>query len=195
MVDEAKDTAATTTETQTLQEALSDNGNQAKPFSEVSPPLAGEGTVPQKPKRKPGRPRKQPPAYVAPTQTASPQEYGQELVLDIHEADPREFTRDQISAFMRCLCDTVLYMEREDLHFWDYEDEPELKAQQPPHLKGISAVQFIKTSNVTIHTLDDLKKVFLNVFSCKKFDPDKAAAFAATYFQGKIARSITIVRQ
>jgi S-adenosylmethionine/arginine decarboxylase-like enzyme len=156
-------------------------------------------------KRKRGRPRKQPipipwtapagpppaPMHPAP----APQEYGQELILDIHEADPANFTRARITEYMHCLCDNIIYMEREDLHFWDYEDDPELKAAQPPHLKGVSAVQFIKTSNITIHTLDDLRKVFINIFSCKQFSTIDAKEFTCRFFAGTINNVHTLIRK
>jgi S-adenosylmethionine/arginine decarboxylase-like enzyme len=179
-----------------------DDANQALPYEPVTQPARIEDAIPMlppaaQPARRPrGRPRKTPPPTPAPTSPPeAPQDYGQELIIDIHEADPTTFTRQSISHFMHMLCNDVLHMEMEDLHFWDYEDEPKLKAKQPPHLKGISAVQFIKTSNITIHTLDDLRKVFVNIFSCKQFNPAEAEAFTATYFAGKVARSATVVRQ
>jgi S-adenosylmethionine/arginine decarboxylase-like enzyme len=202
MVDETKSPE----DNQTLQEAMTSQENEPKATSEYAPPLGTIAlpdnskpqeppTKPAKPKRPRGRPRKQPPTYTAPAPPATPQEYGQELILDIHEADPGQFTRNCIADYMRRLCDTVIHMEREDLHFWDYEDDPHLKASQPAHLKGVSAVQFIKTSNITIHTLDDLKKVFVNIFSCKMFNVNDAEQFTASYFGGKVARSATLVRQ
>jgi S-adenosylmethionine/arginine decarboxylase-like enzyme len=202
VVDEAKDQAHTITEDEpkTLQDAMA---AQAPPPCPPDPQLAHprppEKAAQAKPKRPRGRPRKIPPNWTpeGPPNTPDPppQDYGQELILDIHNADPNRFTRNHIAAYAEQLCDTVLYMEREDLHFWDYEDEPGLKAKQPPHLKGISAVQFIKTSNITIHTLDDLKKVFVNIFSCKTFNPDAAERFTVEYFHGKTAQRVHTVRK
>ncbi len=51
------------------------------------------------------------------------------------------------------------------------------------------------TSNVTIHTLDLLKAVYLNIFSCKDFDPKVAAAFSRKFFKGKIVTRAVIVRK
>jgi S-adenosylmethionine/arginine decarboxylase-like enzyme len=176
---------------QTLQEAL-DTQTETQP----TPPQPEPPPAPPKPAKRPrGRPRKIPPTWTPDTATEPPQDYGQELILDIHEADATTFTREHITDFMHRICDNVLSMEREDLHFWDYEDEPKMKAKQPAHLKGISAVQFIKTSNITIHTLDDLKKVFINIFSCKKFNPDTAERFSTEYFRGKTAQRLHTERK
>jgi S-adenosylmethionine/arginine decarboxylase-like enzyme len=202
VVDEAKDQAQTITadEPKTLQEAMTEQAPPpCPPDPQVAYPRPPEKVAPAKPKRPRGRPRKIPPNWTpeGPPNTPDPppQDYGQELILDIHEADPATFTRPGIEAYMVGLCDIMLKMEREDLHFWDYEDEPQLKAKQPAHLKGISAVQFIKTSNITIHTLDDLKKVFVNIFSCKKFNPDDAERFTVEYFHGKTAQRVHTVRK
>jgi S-adenosylmethionine/arginine decarboxylase-like enzyme len=72
--------------------------------------------------------------------------------------------------------------------------EPEEYNKAPDHLKGISLVQFIKTSNITIHTLDTLKRVYLNIFSCKHFDPQKVLSFSEAYFNGSAVSFNTIVR-
>lgn len=114
--------------------------------------------------------------------------YGFELILDIHDADPSKFNRKDTRLFFKELCD-LIGMQREDLHFWDYEGQPDEYTLAPDHLKGVSAIQFIKTSNITIHTLDVLKKIFINIFSCKRFDPDIARKFASDYFSGKVVQS------
>lgn len=111
--------------------------------------------------------------------------YGKELILDIHECKGAPFTRKQIEYFMEVLCEKI-DMVKEDLHFWDYEGEPEEYKKAPDHLKGISAVQFIKTSNVTIHTLDVLKRVYLNIFSCKDFDTQIVMDFCKKYWEGNV---------
>lgn len=107
--------------------------------------------------------------------------YGMELVMDLHDCDHTKFTREGIATFFMELCRRI-EMEREAMHFWDYEGYPLDKAEAPAHLKGTTAVQFIKTSNITIHTLDDLGRVYLNIFSCKEFDVSEAVDYATEYF-------------
>jgi S-adenosylmethionine decarboxylase len=117
--------------------------------------------------------------------------YGKELILDLHDCKPDKdgrFTRGLIEVFMEELCDAI-DMERHDLHFWDYEGEEDEYQEAPTHLRGTSAIQFITTSNVTIHTLDDMRRVYLNIFSCKDFDAEVAKRKAVDMFGGKIVQA------
>jgi len=118
--------------------------------------------------------------------------YGKELILDLRDCNT-PFNREEIENYMKELC-SLIDMKREDLHFWDYEGDPEGYKKAPSHLKGISAVQFIKTSNITIHVLDDLGKVFLNIFSCKLFDVEEAKEFSKKWFGGRISHLWEISR-
>lgn len=120
--------------------------------------------------------------------------YGKELILDLHNCDVSKFNREDIEAYLVELCDDIIDMEREDLHWWDYADEPEEYEKAPAHLKGTSCVQFIKTSNITIHTLDSLGIIYLNIFSCKEFDSDKVVDFTLKRFKGELLKSHVIGR-
>lgn len=85
-------------------------------------------------------------------------------------------------------------MERCDLHWWDDLDTPENEKETEPHLVGTSAIQFIKTSNITIHTLDILHKVFINVFTCGELDRHTIEKTARSYFGGEIVQSVLLER-
>ena len=67
--------------------------------------------------------------------------YGKELIVDMNNCDVSKFNRKDIEAYLVELCDNVIDMEREDLHWWDYEDDPEGYEAAPAHLRGISCVQ------------------------------------------------------
>lgn len=107
--------------------------------------------------------------------------YGQELILDLHGCDEGRFTRQDIERYCTELCE-LIDMERCELHFWDDVGVPEGEKQTNPKTKGTSAVQFILTSTIVIHTLDLMKAVYVNIFSCKEFDADEAAKFTAKWF-------------
>ncbi len=119
--------------------------------------------------------------------------YGQELILDLHECDPMTFTRGSIKLYFSILCNKI-DMEACDLHFWDDLETPEDEKQTDPKTKGTSAIQFIITSNITIHTLDLLGAVYVNLFSCKIFDADMAAALTAEWFKGNIVNRVEVDR-
>ena len=107
--------------------------------------------------------------------------YGVELILDLHGCDPKTFTRDSIEAYFEELCE-LIDMQREDLHFWDDVGRPIEERQTSPHTQGTSAVQFILTSSIVIHTLDQLEAVYINIFSCKEFDPNLTENFSKKWF-------------
>jgi len=121
------------------------------------------------------------------------EDYGQELIIDIHNCDPSKFNRKCIEIFFIELCD-LIDMERCDLHFWDDLYTPEEEKETEPHLVGTSAIQFIKTSSIVIHTLDILKRAYINIFSCKPFDTEKTLKFSLTYFSGEVVNFQVIRR-
>ena len=110
-----------------------------------------------------------------------PGKYGIELILDLHGCDASKFTRDSITEYFERLC-VLIDMQREALHFWDDEGLPEKDKQTSPHTQGTSAVQFILTSSIVIHTLDQLRAVYINIFSCKEYDPKVAEKFSVEWF-------------
>jgi len=114
--------------------------------------------------------------------------YGQELILDLHECDPETYdTREKIEAFFESLCE-MIEVEARDIHFWDYAGRPVEYSNAEDRVKGTSAVQFILTSSIVIHTLDIFKQVYLNVFSCDEFNAASVAEFAQLKFKGRIVQ-------
>jgi len=111
--------------------------------------------------------------------------YGKELILDLHKCNSKLFTRKHIKNYFIEICD-LIDMERCKLSWWDDVGVPKEERQTDPRLKGTSAIQFILTSNITIHALDVLERVYLNIFSCKEFDEKIAALFSKEYFEGNI---------
>ena len=120
--------------------------------------------------------------------------YGKELILDIHNCDSSKFNRRSIKNYIQQLCE-LIEMEKCRLCWWDDYGVPVEEQETEPHLKGTTAVQFIKTSNILIHTLDLLKNVYINIFSCKDFDADLAKNFSKEWFKGKIVNSQIIERK
>jgi S-adenosylmethionine decarboxylase len=51
-------------------------------------------------------------------------------------------------------------------------------------LEGWSAMQAIETSSITVHADEVLARCFVDVFSCRRFDADVAAATAVAHFGG-----------
>lgn len=120
--------------------------------------------------------------------------YGQELILDLHGCDTAKFTREGISAYCAALCE-LIEMEPCELHFWDDVGVPEDERQTHPKTKGTSAVQFILTSSIVIHTLELMKVAYVNIFSCKEFDADTAKDFTACWFGSTRCSSNMVMRR
>ena len=60
-------------------------------------------------------------------------------------------------------------------------------------LEGWSAMQFIETSSITLHADEVRRRCFVDVFSCRPFDPDLAAGIAAGHFGG--TATVTVLRR
>lgn len=119
--------------------------------------------------------------------------YGKELILDLHNCNVHAMTRVQIKNFCEVLCERI-DMQKCEFHFWDYEGDPAGYNKAPDHLKGISAIQFLTTSNITIHTLDKMGRVYLNVFSCKKFSSSTVKDCVLEFFAGEIVNATAVTR-
>ena len=119
--------------------------------------------------------------------------YGKELIIDMAECDVSKFNRTDISWFFDELCRRI-DMEPADVHFWDDVGVAEDERQTEPHLKGTSAIQFITTSNITIHALDLLGNVYVNVFSCKDFEEQVAVDVALELFSGTVMQTQIVWR-
>ena len=105
--------------------------------------------------------------------------YGFECIIDLHRCDASRFNRSSTDQFFTELCD-LIDMEKCVVHFWDDVGVPLEEQQTLPHTKGTSAVCFILTSSIVVHTLDMLGSVYVNIFSCKEFDPVAARQFTQT---------------
>jgi len=119
--------------------------------------------------------------------------YGFELVLDLHGCSAEKFTRESLDNFFTELCDRI-DMQREVVHFWDDLGVDPEEQQTEPHTKGTSAVCFILTSSIVVHTLDLLGAVYVNIFSCKPFDPSEAAKFTQKWFEAASYKDTFLTR-
>lgn len=127
--------------------------------------------------------------------------YGKELLLDLHYCKTR-FNRRNIRMFFRQLC-IEIDMQAERICWWDDHGVPKELRQTRDHTKGTTAamkmynkinIQFILTSNITIHTLDNLKSAYINIFSCKDFNAQDAMLFSEDYWKGKVVNFQTVDR-
>ena len=119
--------------------------------------------------------------------------YGYELILDLHTCNVSAFNREGLDAYFEKLCKAI-DMQKCERYFWDDLGVPEEERQTSPHTKGTSAVQFILTSSVVIHTLELLEAAYINIFSCKPFDRELAECITKEWFGAKECRAHFIER-
>ena len=119
--------------------------------------------------------------------------YGFELIMDLHGCDVSKFNRTSLDGYFEKLCKAI-DMKKCERYFWDDVGLPEEEKQTSPHTKGSSAVQFILTSSIVIHTLELLEAVYINIFSCKSFDRKIAEQITKEWFGANGCRTRFIER-
>ncbi|MBI9088712.1 MAG: S-adenosylmethionine decarboxylase [Desulfobacterium sp.] len=100
--------------------------------------------------------------------------------IDIYNCDPAKIRdADLIKRFVVELCDLIemkRFGETQVVHFG--EDEK---------VAGFSMVQLIETSLISAHFANKTNVTYLDVFSCKAYDPETVKSFAQEYFGGSFS--------
>lgn len=108
--------------------------------------------------------------------------------IDLYECDPKIIRdADAIKKFVARLCDLIKmkrFGETQVVHFG--EDE---------RVAGFSMTQLIETSLISAHFANQSNTTYLDVFSCKTYDPEKVAQFAKEFFKAKRMKRQTIYRE
>ena len=73
--------------------------------------------------------------------------------------------------------------------------EPQVNKFGDGNKAGYTLVQLIETSNICAHFVDDLDQMYLDVFSCKPFEPTKVIEIAVDAFKFKKYNTAYIERQ
>jgi len=114
--------------------------------------------------------------------------YGLELAMDLKKCDLSDLSEEKMSRFFIELCDRINMVRHGIPLFWEDHSEE-------PHLNGISGIQFIETSNVVCHALPLLNAVYINLFSCKEFDPEDALKFCKNYWKASSDNHTVLIRE
>jgi S-adenosylmethionine/arginine decarboxylase-like enzyme len=108
---------------------------------------------------------------------AMQQVWGIASSIDIYDCDPQKIRdAELIRRFVAELCDLIemkRFGETQVVHFG--EDE---------RVAGFSMVQLIETSLISAHFANLTNTVYLDVFSCKPYDPQIVKTFAQSFFSG-----------
>lgn len=98
--------------------------------------------------------------------------------LDLHECNP-ETIRDaeKIKEFVIKLCELIQVNRFGECTIVHFGEKPEIA--------GFSMVQLIETSLISGHFANLTNNVYLDIFSCKYYNPQIAADFAKEFFEAK----------
>ena len=103
--------------------------------------------------------------------------WGLSCSIDIYECNPETIrSPEKIRSFVVELCRLIKmkrFGETQVVHFG--EDE---------RVAGYSMVQLIETSMISAHFANLTNTAYVDIFSCRRYDPDGAAAFARQFFEG-----------
>ena len=115
-------------------------------------------------------------------------EWGQHLILDIAGCNDNICSKKSIKLFVKELVDAIemkAYGEPIIKHF----------AEHLPEAAGYSLVQLIETSAISGHFSDNNRDAYIDIFSCKEFDENKAVKVVEKYFDPQNIHSLCLKRE
>lgn len=122
-----------------------------------------------------------------PGMNARSQPWGWHLVLNLYDCNAEKIKSAQvIHNFVIELCDLIEMRRFGEPMIVDFGEDP--------RVSGYSLVQLIETSNICGHFANESNAAYLDIFSCKKFDPEVAAAFCINIFEAQKAAGTFISR-
>jgi S-adenosylmethionine/arginine decarboxylase-like enzyme len=113
--------------------------------------------------------------------------WGHHSCIDLYDCNP-ETIRDaeKIKDFVKKLC-VLIDMKR-------FGETTVVNFGEDEKVAGFSMTQLIETSLISAHFANLTNTTYLDVFSCKHYDSEKAANFAKEFFGAKEVRLQVIKR-
>lgn len=113
--------------------------------------------------------------------------WGWHLVLNLYDCDPETIrSYHGIYQFVIDLCDLIEMRRFGEPIIVDFGDDPVVS--------GYSLLQLIETSNICGHFANQSNSAYLDIFSCKSYDPDVATDFCARTFKAQKIAGTFIAR-
>lgn len=110
-------------------------------------------------------------------QAVAEEVWGVASSFDIYDCNPQTIRdAEKIKQFVIELCD-LIDMKR-------FQDTLVVNFGEDERVAGYSMVQLIETSLISAHFANLTNTTYLDVFSCKPYDPDIVADFAKKFFGG-----------
>ncbi|GLY99846.1 S-adenosylmethionine decarboxylase [Actinoplanes sp. NBRC 103695] len=112
--------------------------------------------------------------------------FGMELLLDLSGCNP-----DVITSAALLKAWTVTLADAIGMTRWG---EPTIAHFGEGDLYGWTVIQLITTSNINVHAVEGSNDAYINVFSCRGFDPDAATALTVEFF-GATAHHARVIQR
>ena len=108
--------------------------------------------------------------------------WGMSTAVDLQNCRP-ETIRDhaQIKAYVMALCELIGMKRYGDCQIVHFEEG---------RVAGYSMIQLIETSLISGHFANDTNRAYLDIFSCKDYDPSVVEEFSKTFF-GALKSTVT----
>ncbi len=101
-----------------------------------------------------------------------------ETIIDVKNCDPELIRSSQaITKYVHALCD-LIQMKR-------FGDTVVVHFGQKEEIAGYSMTQLIESSLISGHFANATNSIYINIFSCKPYDPYQAALFTQDFFKGE----------
>ncbi|MGH7232484.1 MAG: S-adenosylmethionine decarboxylase [Nitrospiraceae bacterium] len=111
--------------------------------------------------------------------------WGLSMAVDLQDCRPETIRdREHIKAYVIALCELIgmkRYGDCQIVHFGE------------GRVAGYSMIQLIETSLISGHFANDTNRAYLDIFSCKGYDPSVVEAFSRDFFGAlKSTASVTL---
>jgi len=116
------------------------------------------------------------------------QNYGKELILNLYDCDFSIISsRKKIQEYSDELCRLIKMKKYGKSIIKKFGFGKDFTA-------GYSLVQLIETSSIVAHFSEKWGNSYINIFSCKDFDENKALEFSKKFFKAKRVKSKLLIR-
>jgi S-adenosylmethionine/arginine decarboxylase-like enzyme len=113
--------------------------------------------------------------------------WGMSTSVDLQECDPAAIrSRERITQYVVELCELIgmrRFGECQVVHFGE------------GRVAGFSMLQLIETSLISGHFANDSNRAYLDIFSCKPYDPRTVEEFSKAFFAASTSLATTVVRR
>lgn len=117
--------------------------------------------------------RKKPSPFIKKDDTV----WGYHLILNLYKCNDKIKNEKEIKKYINQLCDLIKMKK--------YGECICVNFGETPKVAGYSAFQFIETSNIAGHFVNKSNNAYIDIFSCKAYDVEKALEFSKIFFGPK----------